>query len=230
MKKIIAIIFLVTCINKLNAQLHITTGAALTLTGNAQLTLSNIDFVNNGIFNAGSGTVTFTGDANATVSGNQPIQFYNLEVNKSGNSSVMLQSNIGISQQINFTNGFIDLNGFNADLGTTGALNNESENSRVTGANGGQLLFSTTLNAPSGANPGNLGAYITSSKNLGTTVIKRGHQSQMNGSGNGSSILRYFDIIPAANSGLDATLRMQYFIGELNNLDENTLAFLEKPG
>ena len=74
--------------------------------------------------------------------------------------------------------GCLNLNGFNADLGTTGRLDAENENSRITGTNGGEVFFSTELNAPAGANPGNLGAIITSTQNLGNVLIKRGHRSQ----------------------------------------------------
>lgn len=108
-------------------------------------------------------------------------------------------------------------------LGNNGSLTGESETARITGTTGGQVLFTTTLNAPTSINPGNLGAIISSSQNLGTVIIKRGHQSQTNGGGNGSSIFRYYDITPANNSGLNATLRFQYFDTELNSLNENSL-------
>lgn len=91
------------------------------------------------------------------------------------------------------------------------------------GTSGGQVLFSTVLNAPVTANPGNLGAVITTSQNLGNTIIRRGHQSQVNNSGNGSSILRYYDIIPTNNTALNATLRINYLDAEKNSLDESSL-------
>jgi hypothetical protein len=123
----------------------------------------------------------------------------------------------------------LDLNGFNADLGTAGILQGENGSSRIIGSNGGGVLLHTTLNAPSQANPGNLGLVITSSQDLGSTVIKRGHQSQ--GVGNGdSTVLRYFDITPANNSLLNATVRFQYFSEELNGLDGTALLLREKLG
>jgi hypothetical protein len=102
-------------------------------------------------------------------------------------------------------------------------LNGEAENTHVIGANGGYIQIVNTLNAPNSVNPGNLGAIISSSQNLGTVTIKRGHTSQINGSGGGNSILRYYDIEPANNTGLNATLRFSYFDAELNTLDENSL-------
>ena len=139
----------------ISAQLVITPGAQLYISGNAQLTLQNTDLVNKGSFIAGTGTVSFTGNALSAISGSQPLQFYNLEINKTGANLLSLQKAIAVSQQINFTSGNIDLNGYNIDLGTTGILNGEQESSHITGPGGGRVLFSTVLNAPSAANPGN---------------------------------------------------------------------------
>jgi len=212
--------------NSISGQLIITPGAQFYMTGNAQLTLSNIDLVNNGSFVADIGTVSFTGNTNSSISGSQPVQFYELAINITAGTAVLLQRTIGVTQQINFTAGFLNLNGFDADLGTTGILNGEQETSRIIGSNGGQVLFSTTLNNPVSVNPANLGAIISSSQNLGSVIIKRGHQSQVNGNNNmGSSVLRYYDITAANNTGLNATLRFQYFDGELNALDENSIVF-----
>ena len=225
MKKIIIAGFLFASF-QLKAQLLITPGAEFYMSGNAQLTLQNIDLVNNGLFTPGTGIVSFTGNTSSAISGTQPIQFYELAINKTAGTSVLLQRTIGITQQISFTAGFLNLNNYNADLGTTGLLNGEQETSRIIGSNGGQVLFSTTLNNPVSVNPANLGAIISSSQNLGSVTIKRGHQSQVNGNNSlGSSVLRYYDITPANNSGLNATLRFQYFDGELNALDENTIVF-----
>ncbi len=210
---------------KISAQLVITPGAQFNITGNAQLTLQNTGLINNGNFTAGNGIITFSGNASSAISGSQPLQFYQLEINKTGAGLLSLQKAIAISQQINFTSGNIDLNGYDIDLGTTGILNGEQETSHIIGITGGKVLFSAVLNAPSAVNPGNLGAVITSSQNLGNVLIGRGHQSQVNGSGSGNSILRYYDIAPGNNSSLDATLRFQYFDNELNGLPEGSLAF-----
>jgi hypothetical protein len=211
----------------LPAQLVITPGAQLFMLGNAQVTLQNTNLVNNGTLTAGNSMFSFTGNANSTIGGSQFINFFACEVNKTSNSAVSLQSPINISSRILFTNGFLNLNGFNADLGNTAFLDGEKESSRVTGSNGGQVLFNTTLNAPVAANPGNLGAVISSGQNLGNVVIRRGHQSQLNSTGTGASILRFYDIVPANNTGLNATLRFNYFDGELNNLNENLLVLVE---
>ena len=228
MKKIM-IFFCMISAGNISAQLVITPGAQLFISGSTQLTLQNTDLVNNGSFTAGTGTISFTGTAGSAISGSQPLQFYNLEINKTGASLLSLQKTIAVSQQINFTSGNIDLNGYNIDLSTTGLLNGEQETSHIIGPGGGRVLFSTVLNAPSAANPGNLGAIITSSQNLGNIVVGRGHQSQVNSAGGGNSILRYYDIAPVNNSSLDATLRFQYFDSELNGLTEGLLVFWNSP-
>src|SRR4030095_13652263 len=207
------------------AQLTITPGAQLAATGNIQVTLQNIDFVNDGNFAAGNSTIIFSGNAASNIKGSQPIQFFELAINKS-NTSVVLQRLIGVTQRVFFASGFLNLNGFNTDLGTTGRLENEREESHVTGANGGQVVLSTILNAPSFDNPGNLGAIISSSQNLGNVIIKRGHQSQ-SGTGLGGSILRYYDIIPSNNTNLNAILQINYLDAELSGVDENSLVFFK---
>jgi hypothetical protein len=217
------ILFLLNTKNAL-AQLTITNGAQLAITGNLQLTLLNTDLVNNGNLLPGSGTITFTGSSASFVKGSQASPFYNLQVNKSGGSNLTLQNSISIGHQLDFTAGLLDLNGFNADLGTTGSLNGEQESSHIMGPNGGLVLFNTTLNAPAAVNPGNLGVLITSAQNLGNTVIRRGHQPQGPG-----SLLRYYIITPSNNTALNATLRFYYLDAELNGLDENSLLTWERP-
>lgn len=117
----------------------------------------------------------------------------------------------------------MNLNGFNLDLGTTGVLNGESSTSYITGTTGGYVQRTVTLNAPSAANPGNLGLEITSAGNMGSTIIRRGHQLQTNTSMTGYSIYRYYDVLPTNNTGLNANIRFYYLDGELAGFNESTL-------
>ena len=98
MKTILLLLFTLsaTCIS---AQLTITSGSALYLTGNVQLTLDNADLVNNGNFVAGNSKVSFIGNSSSFINGLQPIHFYEIEVNKAGGSLVTLQRNINIILQ-----------------------------------------------------------------------------------------------------------------------------------
>lgn len=208
-----------------SGQLVITAGGQLSISGNVQVSLQNTNFINNGNFSAGTSRIRFTGNSNSNIDGNQPIQFHELELNKSNNASVQLQRSIGVQQRIVFNAGFLNLNSFNTDLGSTGQLQGEQASSRITGSNGGQVTCNVSLNAPSAANPGNLGAVISSSQNLGNVIIRRGHNSPV--SPIGSFINRYYDIQPANNTNLNDTLRFNYFDEELNGNNEGTLIFFK---
>ncbi len=218
--RIVYLLFLLAVSITVPAQFYIGAGAQVQLTGNVQLVLKDINFINNGSFSPGNGTVLFSGEMNTSVSGTEPVQFYLVQINKDEGSAVALQRPVGITNGVQFSQGLIDLNGHNLDLGSTGLLTGESEDSRIIGPAGGEVLLTTVLNAPSNANPGNLGAIIVSPQDLGIVLLKRGHQLQ---SLPGGSILRSYEITPANNNGLEATLRFHYFDAELNNLPENSL-------
>jgi hypothetical protein len=207
------------------AQFTIQNGAELSATGNALITLQDIDLINNGSINqnAGNGRFLFTGSENNTLSGNGSFAFDRLEIAKSSPAKLSLLQTINIAGGIDFTSGLIDLNGQHILLQPSATLNGESDNSHITDDLGGYVEAATTLNAPAAANPGNLGVVITSLQNLGSTIIRRGHLSQPNAGVTGKSILRYYDIIPANNAALNATLRIKYLDAELNGLDESAL-------
>lgn len=200
-------------------------GAVIKTTGGVIITLQDMNLDNDGTINqaAGEGTFRFTGTGNNTISGTSVSLFDIMEIAKTGAAKISLQQNLNIGSAVNFTTGQIDLNGNNILLQPTAFLNGESELSRIIGTTGGYVEITNALNAPAAANPGNFGAIFTSAANLGNTIIRRGHQSQTNGSGLGSSVLRYYDITPANNSGLNASLRFQYFDAELNGLTEAVL-------
>ena len=212
----------------LSAQLTITPGTQFSIFSDTKLTLQNTDLINNGnLLLATTSPVSFTGDAPSFIGGNGAIRFFKLEINKTGNQSVSLQKTIAAGNGVFFVSGLLNLNGFDLDLETTGHLDGEREDSRVIGPNGGNVVFSTNLNSPAGSNPANLGLFITSNENLGNVIIKRGHQSQVTSPVAVSSILRYYDILPANNTNLNATLGFRYFDGELNGLTENSIVFVE---
>ena len=172
----------------------------------------------------GDALVYFTGTADNSITGSGAVFIDRLAISKSVGSRLLLNKNITIQQAVAFISGLIDLNGQTMQLAPVAILSTETDASRITG-NSGFVEISQLLNAPNSANPGNLGLRITSASNLGNTVVRRGHASQTNGGGMGSSILRYFDIQPANNTNLDATLRMDYLHSELNGMAENSLHF-----
>ena len=204
----------------------ISSGATLYLTGGAVITLQDMDLDNDGsISQPGNSKFLFSGIQNNKISGTGTGLFDTIETAKTNNGGIVLQRTINIGSAINCSSGNIDLNNFTILLQSNAVLNNESETSHITGTAGGYVQITANLDAPASFNPGNLGAIITSSNNLGSTIIRRGHRSQTTGSGTGASIERYFDIIPANNTALNAALRMQYFDAELNGRDKNLLTF-----
>ncbi len=215
------------CITRSSAQgsLQATSGATIKTANNSFIVLDNMHLVNNGSFvqAAGDGTIKFTGNADVNISGSNIPIFDKVTIAKTTNFKVALQQNVNIVGQVTFTSGLLDLNNSVLNLGTTATLIGETETSRIFTFGNGYVQVLSTLNAPVSANPGNLGAIITSTKNLGSVTIRRGHLAQPNVSGSTPGILRYYDILPANDNGLKATLRFQYFDIELNNLNESTL-------
>ena len=114
-------------------------------------------------------------------------------------------------------------------LGTAnGTIVGENVTTYIIASGGGEIIKTLNLNAPNEVNPGNMGILITSTQNLGSTTVRRGHMAQTI-SGN-SSVKRYFDIEPTTNTGLDATVKMYYLDHELNSLTENSLEMYKGGG
>lgn len=204
--------------------LHITAGAQWITNGAPNLVLNNASLFNNGNFEAGNGTVLFTGDAagsNSFIGGERPIYFYHLTVSKSAND-LQLNNDAGINGRITMSSGNLQLNNYTLDLGSSGTIIGESNRSCITGVHGGLIKITTVLEAPQAVNPGNIGVELTSQARLGSTVITRGHVQPSNSKGQ-SGIQRYFDIVPEMNNGLQATLRFFYLDGELAGKNKTDL-------
>lgn len=197
-------------------------GANIVVQTGTNLVLDNLSLQNNGVFNQTTGATLFTGNSNSFIGGSNPLGFYTLQLNKPS-ATLQLQTSIRINGQLQFTNGLLHLNGNNIVLAPAALLMGENENSHITAASGGYVQITKTLNAPSAENPGNLGVIISSAQNLGSITISRGHQSLSGITGGSSSILRYFDVSPSNNTGLNAALRFQYLDEELNGQNENNL-------
>lgn len=227
MKKIILVLAASVCSFHLLSQgtLQLTAGANITTSGGAYLLLDNMHIINDGSLQqtAGNGFVKLAGGQNVNLSGSNAAIFNQLLLAKSGSSSLNLQSNLSVVSQVNFAGGLLNLNNNVLDLGTTAIFTGESETSRALTTGSGYIQASGILNNPSSVNLGNLGAMITSTANLGNTVIRRGHAIQTGVSGSNNSIKRFFDIIPTNNQNLKARLRFFYFDAELNSIPEASL-------
>jgi Secretion system C-terminal sorting domain len=219
-KILLTLMLLFSSVCFVQAQFFVSSGAVVKLDGAATLTLQDMDLINNGTFNQTAGTVRFTGSANNSISGTQLTRIHVLQMAKTGAAQLQLQRTLSINSLLSFTSGIINLNNNNIELESSALLSGETEVSRITGTTGGYVQVITTLNAPAAASPGNLGVFITSSQSLGSTTIRRGHVAQANVIAGKPSINRYFDITPTVNTGLNATLRINYFDAELNGRNE----------
>ena len=110
----------------------------------------------------------------------------------------------------------IDLNGQTIELGSNSTL---YEGSGHIYGTSGSITTTRTLNNISSENVGGLGAVITCSANMGSTVISRSHQVN----GDPLSIKRRYTINPTTNTGLNATLVFPYNDNEINGLSESYL-------
>lgn len=227
MKNIIILTILLLASPRLKAQLVIENGALFNTTGAAVVTLQHTNLINNGTYTqAPGGKTIFAGTGNDTIMGPaSPLSgFDTLEIAKTGTGRLVIMQDLKSNGGLKFTSGIIDLHGHTVTLQQNAVLIGESETSYITDTvYGGYLMVTRTLNAPAAVNPGNLGAIITSAQNMGITTIRRGHMAQANGNNTGNSIKRYYDISPANNTNLGATLRILYRDAELNGITESAL-------
>jgi Secretion system C-terminal sorting domain len=233
MKKIILILLAAICSMQLFAQntFQVPSGTTLKLTGGAYIVLRDINLVNNStlVQASGNGNIKFIGNTDVTFSGSGTTTIDHLLLAKGAASKINLQTNIAVVSGIDFSGGLLNLGTSIINLGTTALLSNESETSNAYSLSTGYIQSTATLNAPSSANPGSLGAIITSASNLGSTVIRRSFLAANNSYGNGSSILRKYIITPTNNTSLNATFRFQYLDAELNGLAEGSLVSWKSP-
>ncbi|MFC0771618.1 hypothetical protein [Terrimonas alba] len=219
----------ICCLIAISQQLKITPGTFLT-NNNAAITVYNTSIQNDGSLSGSGGTIVFTGSNDNSISGNGSTNFHNIQLSKQAGSKLILQKNISASGAVTFNSGLIDLGNQQFELNYPGGLlQNENENSRIFTAGTGEIFITQNLNAPNNSNPGNLGVILSSTVNLGMTTVRRGHAIQTN-LNQQQSINRYFNILPAVNSNLNAQLRYTYFDAELNNLTESSLDLFEKVG
>ncbi|MBE2231034.1 MAG: T9SS type A sorting domain-containing protein [Chitinophagaceae bacterium] len=209
--------------------LKTTSGTHLVTNGPVRFVFRNTGFTNNGTLHAGLGDFIFSGDAitsSSFIAGDGPGAFYRVSLNKTANG-LQLNRDIAVSDSLRFVSGdSIFLNTHIIDLGATGAISRETSQRRLTGRTGGYIQSTQVLNAPTAMNPGNLGFRITSTANLGSTQIRRGHQQQ-----SGASVFRYYEITPSLNTGLNAGVDFYYDDNELGSLAEGNLGlFLSSNG
>jgi hypothetical protein len=178
MKKIFFVFVAHACACLLFAQgsMQIGAGAHVKSSGGAYIVLDNVGINNNGSFQqtAGNGFIKLTGTTNVSLSGSSNTTIDALLMAKSSGTTFTLNSNLSIVSNVNFSSGLLNLNNSVLNLGTTGIFINESESSRALTTGTGYIEASGILNGPSSIDLGHLGAVITSTANMGSTIVRRG--------------------------------------------------------
>ncbi len=196
-------------------------GIHVVKSGSPVLVLNNMNFVNNGTFVPGNGTVQLTGTNAIAVNGNSPTSFYNLYSGSSG--SVVLGQNITVQNELKM-GGMMQVQNHELKLQPNAFVTDESETARLQGTagNNGHATITLDMNLPVvNFNPGKIGVEFVSAPALGSTTITR-YCTAFTGGGLAANVIqRYYNIQPANNSSLNASVRFYYFDAELNGADEN---------
>lgn len=198
-------------------EININSGAAFDIS-NYKLSLSaNVPIVNNGTFITTNSTIEYNGTSSQSLSTTN-VSYRNLRINNP--AGVTLGSALTLNDTLSIVNGDFNIAGTILTLSPTAYLI-ETPGNTVTGFNG-YIQTTQTINTPLSINVAGMGAILTSASNFGSTIIKRGNNVQINLNGT-TSILRYFDITPTNNTGLNATLTFKYDDSELNSRPEGSL-------
>ncbi|MBK9331747.1 MAG: hypothetical protein IPM96_04890 [Ignavibacteria bacterium] len=171
-----------------------------------------------GTMNQNRGIIEYAGDPGQVITA---LTYRSLKINNPGGT--IAGNNFNVTDSLNIISGDIDLNGKEITLDAAAVLTETSGNT-VKG-NTGVIKTTRTVSNPSNYNFGGLGLTVTSSANLGSTTVRRSHAAvTINGS---PSIIRNFDITPANNSGLNATMNFSYDESELNGNSEAILGMFK---
>ena len=225
MQKILVTLILLWLGLACRSQLYVQSGAGFKTTGNVQITLDSTGITNNDASADFSQCILhFKNTGVALLDGSGTWVVKTLVLNKPA-YTLKLGSPLQVTNQVQLTLGILDLNNQLLTLAPGATIEGENFSSNITGPNGGAVQTTVSLNAPLNQNPGNIGAQITSSQNLGTVTIKRWHKPDGNSSG---KIFRFYEITPANNIALNAALRLYYLEPELNNITESSLELFNR--
>jgi hypothetical protein len=126
-------------------------------------------------------------------------------------SGALLNTNMFVSGQVKFYSGKIDLNGNVVTLGSSGSLS-EGAGTLFTGNSGAITTTRTISTSITNNNIAGMGLQVTTNTAPGVTTIRRGHTQFTT---TGSSIRRYYGFNPANDTGMVATLLINYDSSEL---------------
>ena len=171
----------------------------------------------NGTFNTTNSKIEYNGTALQSVSVTN-ISYYGLRISNPAGATLL--GDITVNDTLSVILGKLNLNARIITLPVTGYLT-ETPGNVIFGVSG-YITTTRNVGTPAALNVGGLGAVLTATTNLGSTEVRRGHtvQTGLNG---GTSIKRYYDITPANNTGLNATLVYKFDDSELNGKPEPSL-------
>ncbi len=193
------------------------------MVGTAGTSSGNINTTSGSITNSISsvGSFNLSGNTGATA-------VTNLKLGSQYRVSVIYPNGISLGQGCDISSlfviskGFVNLNGYNVNLGSN-ALIYEAAGQTFRGSTGSVQISKTYNGALSNTNPGGLGLILSTNNNPGTIIVIRSHNIYTNGIG-GSSIKRNFSLSTTNNSGLVAsTILVNYDSTELNGSNRNFL-------
>ncbi len=175
-----------------------------------------------------NGTIVFNGSTLQSINGASSTYFKNISIDNS--SGIFLNSNISVSNNLKMLKGNFDLRNYVINLGTTGNILNEYENSRIKASDGkyegagtGSVIIIKNITSGAYTNFAGLGIDIISNFDLGNVTIERKH-TVTNYKGV-QSISRSFNFITNNDNSINATIRMYYFDNEINGQNEKEFVF-----
>ncbi|NQT65839.1 MAG: hypothetical protein HQ554_06640, partial [FCB group bacterium] len=156
------------------------------------------------------GIYSYTGGTNAILTGTPTVN--NMVIG--GSSTITISSNATVNGNLILESN-LDLNGQTITLGSSATLIEDA--GYLYGATG-TIQTTRGVANPDGENVGGLGVIITDTdRDLGSTTIIRGHESQ-----GSNGINRYYQINPTSDP-TDAILVFNYLDAELNGITEADL-------
>lgn len=203
-----------------NAQL-LNTGSEFHITGNIMNNTAN------NLFAGDLGKTVLDGNSKQYINGDS-ISFYQLTINNTYDTSLILNSSIKINSQLILNDGSILLNRNNIDLGGSGTLIGENDTSKIFGDSGYIQATTYINNINIDSNLAGLGLHLGTTDNLDNTFIQRGHKKQNVSNG---SIYRYYKLYPTIPGIIDS-IKVDYLSSEIDTLNESDLgiwAFLTAP-
>ncbi|MBT4254021.1 MAG: T9SS type A sorting domain-containing protein [Candidatus Marinimicrobia bacterium] len=154
------------------------------------------------------GIINYSGGTAPTLSGSPTINHLVVDDAFTVSSGLTVNGNLILENDL-------DLNGQTITLEFSATL--IESNGYITGSTG-QIQTTRALSNISAEDVAGLGAAITTSANMGSTTIIRGHEAQ-----GPQGINRYYQINPSTNTGLNATLVFNYHDAEITGFTESAL-------